>query len=162
MKRLAYAALALLTTAAGPADFQARVLAEHNRARAAVGAPPLAWNNRLSSDAIAWGMTLARERRWEHDGNNDDEGENLWMGTAGAFTVEEMIGSWAGERRDYRPGVFPNIARPGRSWHDVGHYTQMIWARTTEVGCGLVRGDGSDYLVCRYSPPGNVMGARIP
>lgn len=161
MKRFALTALALLLTAAGPATFEKRVLAEHNRARGAVGAPPLAWSDALAADAVAWGKRLAAERRWEHDPDNRDEGENLWMGTAGAFSIEDMIGGWADERRDYRPGVFPTVARPGKSWHDVGHYTQMIWATTTEVGCGLVRGGSNDYLVCRYAPPGNVMGRPI-
>jgi hypothetical protein len=36
-----------------------------------------------------------------------------------------------------------------------GHYSQIMWRKTTSVGCGLV----GKYLACRYSPAGNVMGA---
>ena len=158
MKILASLGLALaLTAAAASANFQARILAAHNDLRAGLGVAPLTWSPALADDAVRWGKTLAAEQRWEHDPDNSAEGENLWMGTAGAFTLEEMVGGWAGEGRLYRPGLFPNVSRSG-SWHDIGHYTQMVWRGTTEVGCALVRGGGSDYLVCRYSPPGNVVG----
>jgi len=40
----------------------------------------------------------------------------------------------------------------------VGHYTQMIWRNTTEVGCAVAERDDRQILVCRYSPPGNVRG----
>lgn len=37
--------------------------------------------------------------------------------------------------------------------------TQMVWADKTTVGCAGVAGsDGYYRFVCRYSPPGNVMG----
>ena len=38
------------------------------------------------------------------------------------------------------------------------HYTQMVWNGTTEVGCATDSGGGVDYLVCRYTPPGNIIG----
>ena len=156
----AAAALAMLLTAAGPANFEARILAAHNAQRSRYGVPPLAWDGALAADAVAWGKTLAAERRWEHDPDNRSEGENLWMGTSGAFSIEQMVGSWADERRFWREGVFPDVSTSG-SWHDIGHWTQMVWRGTSAVGCGLVRGDGDDYLVCRYGPPGNVIGRRV-
>ena len=79
------------------------------------------------------------------------------MGTAGAYTLEQMAGSWAGEKRDFVPGVFPDVSR-SHNWHAVGHYTQMIWKNTTGVGCALATGRAWDVLVCRYDPPGNYMG----
>ena len=35
-----------------------------------------------------------------------------------------------------------------------GHFTQMAWAETTEIGCAVQNcpNQGS-YLVCRYNPP---------
>lgn len=61
----------------------------------------------------------------------------------------------------FRAGIFPNNSGT-RSWSDVGHYTQIIWPGTTHVGCGISSNRGNDFLVCRYSPPGNVMGQRVP
>ena len=35
-----------------------------------------------------------------------------------------------------------------------GHFTQMVWRDTCTMGCGFAE----PYLVCRYSPQGNVFG----
>ena len=85
------------------------------------------------------------------------QGENLWMGTRGAFTYAEMLQDWIAERRHFRPGRFPAVSRTGRP-ADVAHYTQMIWSRTTRVGCALAANRRNEYLVCRYSPAGNYLG----
>ena len=48
------------------------------------------------------------------------------------------------------------------NWVDVAHYTQMIWKGTTHVGCAYHQGGPWTYLICRYSPPGNVDGRPVP
>jgi len=37
----------------------------------------------------------------------------------------------------------------------------MVWRKTTEVGGAIATGGGNDVLVCRYSPPGNVIGEPV-
>ena len=145
------------------ADFEARLLAIHNRERAAIGAPLLVWDRNLATAAAAYGPALIARGRLAHSEprSRPGEGENLWMGTRGAYSLEEMAGDWAGERVLFRPGVFPNVSTSGK-WSDVGHYTQMIWRGTTSVGCSLQRSARWDYLICRYSPRGNVVGRSIP
>ncbi len=81
------------------------------------------------------------------------------MGTRGAYSPEQMIAHWASERSLYRPGKFPAVSATGR-WSDVAHYTQMTWPSTTHVGCAIHRARDWDFLVCRYSPRGNVIGTR--
>jgi hypothetical protein len=71
-----------------------------------------------------------------------------------------MVRDWASEKHYFRPGVFPNVSSSG-NWVDVGHYTQIIWRQTTRVGCAVHQAQ-ADFLVCRYSPAGNVMGQRVP
>ncbi|HWH17152.1 MAG TPA: CAP domain-containing protein, partial [Allosphingosinicella sp.] len=115
-----------------------RLLAIHNRERARVGVPPLVWDARLAAAAAAYGPRLAALGRLEHSPqqSRQGQGENLWMGTRGAYSPEEMAGGWAAERRYFRAGVFPNVSSSG-NWSDVGHYTQMVWRGTTSVGCAL-------------------------
>lgn len=43
-----------------------------------------------------------------------------------------------------------------------GHYTQMIWRATREIGCAVAkRKDIPGYIaLCRYSPSGNTIGEK--
>lgn len=144
--------------AASPAA-AARLLAAHNQERARVGVPPLQWDPALAAAAASYGPTLERLGRLQHSPRASRPGqrENLWRGTRGAYAPEQMVGTWIAERAYYRPGVFPNVSRTG-NWLDVSHYTQLIWRTTTRVGCAIHRTPRWDYLICRYSPPGNVDG----
>lgn len=157
----ALAALPLLvgTTGVG-SDLDRRVLAAQNRERAMVGVPPLAWDAQLAADARRWADHLAASNRFYHapdEPGADPQGENLWSGTSGYYSPEAMVGLWAGEKRDFRPGTFPANSRTG-DVEDVGHYTQLVWRRTRSVGCAVARGHGDDVLVCRYATAGNVLG----
>lgn len=149
--------------AQGPKDFASRILAVHNRYRTAAGVAPLRWEPRLAADAARFGPRLAALGRLVHSPRaaRPGQSENLWRGGAGAFAVEAMVESWASERRYFRSGVFPNVSTTGK-WLDVSHYTQMIWPGTTHVGCAFQRAPRWDYLICRYSPRGNIDGRRVP
>ena len=142
--------------------FPARVLAAHNIERAAVGLSALTWDDKLGTQAAKYALQLALSRRFAHSESvgRGGSGENLWMGTRAAFSVEAMVGNWASEKRMFKPGVFPAISRTG-SWHQVGHYTQMVWPGTQRVGCALATNSGEDYLVCHYWPAGNVHGGSL-
>lgn len=142
---------------------EARLLAVHDRERRATGAAPLAWDRGLAAAAAAYGPTLERLGKLAHSprASRPGQGENLWMGTRGAYQIEEMAGGWAAEKRLFRAGFFPAVSVSGK-WSDVGHYTQMIWKGTTRMGCALHKGRRWDFLICRYSPPGNVVGQRVP
>lgn len=144
-------------------SFDARLLAAQNRARAEAGVRPMIWNAQLATDAKVWADKLAETGRFEHSPDEpgvEPQGENLWAGTPGAYPPESMIGLWVAEKRDYKSGVFPNNSRSG-DVRNVGHYTQLIWSETTQVGCSMTRGQREEILVCRYSAPGNVMGRRV-
>lgn len=155
--------LAPLLLGAAGLDRDTLLLAAHNRERVAADVPPLDWDAALAADARDWARHLAATGTFEHfEEESDDpdaQGENLWMGTAGAFSPEIMVGHWIAEK-DFRPGVFPHVSRTGRL-DDVGHYTQVIWRDTSAVGCAIARGGGDDYLVCRYAASGNVIGERV-
>lgn len=144
------------------ADFKARLLAAHNQERSSMGVQPLVWDERLAADARAWADELAATGRFEHspdEPGQEPQGENLWAGTPRAFSPEAMVGLWIAEKKDYRPGVFPNNSRSG-DVERVGHYTQLVWRDTREVGCATAVGAEEEFLVCRYSGAGNVYGQR--
>ncbi|MFN2100691.1 CAP family protein [Altererythrobacter sp. MF3-039] len=142
-----------------PNSFAAQLLLYHNVERKSLGRQPLSWSNKLAKDAKRWADHLARIERLDHASNDErgGAGENLWMGSAGYYSAGDMVGSFISERPDYRPGVFPDVSRTG-NWRDVGHYTQVIWGGTKELGCAISKGRNNDILVCRYWPAGNTYG----
>lgn len=154
-------AFALWATAAAPAELPPRllrggpggdttvILASHNQYRQRHCAPRLAWSEELAHAAQTWAERLARDCTFKH--SSSKYGENLWMGTAGAFGPQQVVGAWYGEGTgyDYRhPGFFMST----------GHFTQLVWGATHRLGCGTAICKGNQIWVCNYDPPGNAMG----
>lgn len=158
---LALAAPLLVGATGRLTSLDQRLLAAHNRERSAAGIAPLAWDPALAADAAAWGEELAASGAFEHEDmeGDDPQGENLWAGTSGAYSPEEMVDGWIEEKRYFRPGRFPDNSLTG-DFADVGHYTQLMWRETGRVGCALARGAEEEVLVCRYRTAGNVVGER--
>lgn len=126
-------------------DLAQVVLAKHNALRALHCAPALRWDASLAATAQA----SANRCVFQHSKNGF--GENLAMGTSGAYPPESQVQLWYDEFKNYdfaKPVFGPNT----------GHFTQVVWRSTTAVGCGLAKCQGQDLLVCNYSPPGNYDG----
>ena len=155
-------------------ELAARLLAAHNHERALVGAPPLEWDSTLADHAASYGPTLARLGTLVHSPREGRPGEreNLAMAWHGTMSPEQLVGMWSREKALLEPGSsgpncqrqfgclrFPATSRTGR-WEDIAHYTQMVWPTTTRVGCAIYSADWN-YLICRYSPPGNIDGKPI-
>ena len=132
-------------------SLESKILAVHNSERAKVGVAPLTWSNSLAAGAQAWAEHVATTGRFVHDPGRGAVGENM----AGFFSdvSEPCCGqsAWVTEKSLYHGGP---------SFSAVGHYTQMVWANSKQVGCGTAFSRGLDYsiLVCRYDPPGNWPG----
>ena len=156
------ASIAAAAAPTSPARFQARILALHNAQRAEVRLPPLAWDDALAAGAQGWAEHMAATGRFDHSDRHARRGigENIWMGTRGSYSVDDGVRVWISDRRNFLPGVFPNVSISG--WYGVSHYTQIIWPKTTRIGCGIASSSSSDYLVCRYSPAGNIDGVHVP
>lgn len=49
--------------------------------------------------------------------------------------------------------------------HELGHYTQLVWAETNRVGCGFTSYSTDNrrinYYVCNYGPAGNFAGKEV-
>jgi uncharacterized protein YkwD len=146
----------------GAGLLKSAMLDGHNEARAAVGLPPLVWDDRLAGDAAAYAQVLARSGKFEHARQVNGpgrEGENLFTGTRDAYSYAEMVELWVVEKKDFVNLPTPAFSRTGNG-EAVAHYTQIVWRATTAVGCATASNATDDYLVCRYSPPGNVYGQK--
>lgn len=132
-----------------------------NQARAlcggsAKGVNPLSWDDDLACASQAW----ANRCVWKHSGTSG-VGENIASGFGNNYGIEQAIQSWYEEIWDYKNGMGFTEA--------TGHATQMVWKDTRKVGCGVARckasqlglstgSETAQYVVCQYSPPGNVVG----
>ena len=132
----------------------------HNDARAAVGAQSLVWSKTLEADALEWAITMAKKDDMYHSSNESrtGQGENLYMYSGFSSDTPAGDGStaWYNEIDDYTYSV---IGSPENANVMIGHYTQMIWSSTTEVGIGkATSASGREFVAARYSPPGNYIG----
>lgn len=136
------------------------LLEEHNRVRLAVGVGPIIWSYSLASYAQQWADRLAAsECRIEHRPKEGEwqglYGENLFSGTVGYYDVSDGVKAWESERQ-----FFKGEAVTLSNVQQVGHYTQLVWRGTTQVGCGKAECHGRMILVCNYSPPGNILNDK--
>jgi uncharacterized protein YkwD len=123
----------------------------HNAYRAKHCAPPLAWSAELAKVAQNWANELQRQGcAFEHS-NQQTYGENLAGGSRGALDPKATVAMWYDEVKTY------DFAGGGFSM-ETGHFTQVVWTTTTEVGCGWVTCKQMDIIVCNYNPPGNWEG----
>lgn len=135
-------------------------MAAHNKYRAEVGVPALQWSDSLAASAQQWANHLASTGQFQHSGA-PGVGENLAEGSPPqAFSVAQLVDMWGNEKRYLKGGIFPNVSSTG-NWEDVGHYTQVVWRNTAQVGCAVATGNGNIIVVGHYSPPGNVEGKSV-
>jgi hypothetical protein len=159
---LAIAMPAVAGAQQGINSFAMRLLAEQNAERDRKGVDRLTWSHELAQQAQSWAERLARDDRMYHSDRESRHGagENLWVGSVGYYSADDMIDGFLAERKKFKPGTFPQVSKTGR-WQDVGHYTQIIWPGTKQVGCAVAHNRQHDFLVCRYFPAGNVYGHAV-
>uniref|UniRef100_UPI0035CB1093 CAP domain-containing protein n=1 Tax=uncultured Sphingomonas sp. TaxID=158754 RepID=UPI0035CB1093 len=151
----------LLGATSTGASFESTILMVHNRERVIFGVNSLHWNPELAKSAQIWADHLAATGLFEHAPElpSNPQGENLWAGTKGFYRTEQRVNAWIREKRYFKPGTFPNNSTTGNV-EDVGHYTQVMWRDTQEVGCAQATGAREDILVCRYTNAGNYVGEK--
>jgi pathogenesis-related protein 1 len=136
-----------------PATSAAReMLAAHNAVRARVDVPPLSWSDRLAAVAQEWADHLVRQRQFYHRPNSS-LGENIFEISGALASPAEVVADWASEARDYN-------YRSNACRGVCGHYTQIVWGSTRQVGCAIGRASDREVWVCNYDPPGNWIGDR--
>jgi pathogenesis-related protein 1 len=138
----------------------------HNQVRAAVvttpGIPPLVWNENLEATAAAWAaqcvdvdppIGLIDHNDNRSDGHPYYVGENIY-GSGGNASAMQAVMLWAAEEANYDYAT--------NSCNGVcGHYTQVVWRTSLELGCARFDCPGLDFgdaIVCNYGPGGNSGG----
>jgi uncharacterized protein YkwD len=148
------------------AVFQADILQQINSYRANHGVPPLKLNAELNKYAEERANAVSQKGGVPsgHDGLKKGFGENTYFaysqGTT-MFSGKHAAETWYQEQKDYKGD--------DKSGAAAERFTQMIWKNTTDVGCSRVAKQESTYystyIVCVFSPPGNVAGlfsANVP
>ena len=143
------------------------MLAVHNRARANVlpkpasPLPALTWSEDAAQVAQAW----ANRCEFKHNAARGAHGENLTAAAPpGSMTDAQAVEGWVDEAAHYTYDT--NTCASGKQ---CGHYTQVVWRNTTQVGCATaVCTTNSPFSssprwqlwVCNYAPPGNYVGQK--
>ena len=129
-------------------------VAAHNFIRDKLGVPPLVWSDALAQVAKDWANKLMSTGLFMHS-SDLRYGENLFQisGPGATSTAFEVVNAWAGEAQFYDYDT--NTCR-GRC----GHYTQVVWRDTKQVGCAVARDIRREVWVCEYAPYGNIIGER--
>ncbi len=144
----------------------------HNEARARVGAnpaiPPLSWSPEIAQVAQAYADKLAADcTKFEHSKREDRNywGENLaWYQGFGApvGSASATVKMWEDEKACYTYSKIGAAGECSAGCEACGHYTQVVWRNTTQVGCGAADCASGKYRgtfwVCNYNPPGNYGG----
>jgi uncharacterized protein YkwD len=149
IKKLIFIGFISFAVTASAADIQKEALSFHNKLRAQHNAPRLIWDESLAQFA----RTYASQCHFEH--SHGKYGENL---AAGYPTVSAGINAWYSENKNYSY-FFPGFSSK------TGHFTQIVWKSSKRLGCAFVECNGmhgtpGKFLVCEYSPAGNVIGRR--
>ncbi|MCJ7766270.1 MAG: CAP domain-containing protein [Thiovulaceae bacterium] len=146
----------------------------HNDLRAEYGSPALVYSKNLENQAQKWATTLQKNgctmvhsqggtgenlfwaSAYKSADSKDEKGNLVWHRFLQKVNEKEVVQAWYDEEKwyDYKN----NSCQQKRA---CGHYTQVIWETTTELGCAAAAcSDGSQVWVCEYAPPGNIVGER--
>ncbi|RDW25795.1 CAP domain-containing protein [Yarrowia lipolytica] len=122
------------------------ILDTQNAKRAEHGVGAFAWNETLANFASDY--LEKAQCNFAHSGG--PYGENLAMGYPSA---QAAVNGWYDEVKDY------NFAQGDFSMA-TGHFTQMVWKGSNQLGCAKKEcGGNGAYVVCEYYPRGNIIGA---
>ncbi|XP_029352836.1 serotriflin-like [Echeneis naucrates] len=142
---------------------QTEIVNKHNALRRGVQPTAsnmlkMSWNKEAAANAQRWAKTCSMKHSPESSRKISTSGcgENLYMASY-KNTWANAIQSWYDEVKDWRYGM------GSINGGVVGHFTQLVWYRSNQIGCALAHCPNSKYkyfYVCHYCPPGNYQYAR--
>lgn len=123
----------------------------HNLVRAGLNLKQLTWDCKLADLAQEWATRGVAEHR-----DDREFGESIFVSSLRDVAAVTSIKKWMLEKPswDNKTGT----CQPGKV---CTHYTQIVWKKTSRIGCGInrdVQGKWKTMLVCNYDPVGNLPG----
>lgn len=138
-------------------DFQLECLQAHNELRKLHGVPPLKLNKEICRVCQEWANNLIKKGVFKHS-QNPDYGENLFSmhSTDPKFTMsgQEPVKYWYDEIKVHNFNQEPDSLKSG-------HFTQVVWKNSKEMGIAFARNAGKIVVVAHYYPPGNIIGSFV-
>lgn len=133
-------------------------LKQHNKYRSDHEVDPLKHNKDISVIAQKWADEIAKQNNFttappgKRTYKDHVMGENMamhWQSNGEDFTGEDCAEQWYGDKEKYNFEKHDGSA--------AGHFTQMVWRDTKEVGFGKAKtADGKWFVIANYYPAGNV------
>ncbi|KAK2566988.1 Golgi-associated plant pathogenesis-related protein 1 [Acropora cervicornis] len=132
-------------------SFEQDCLLQHNLYRRQHRVKPLKWSEEQAEGAKRWAEHLASINSLESfDGK--DVGENIMSMQGKQLSGSETADLW------YKEAVDFNFEDPAFN-AKCGRFSQVVWASSREFGVArCVAEDGTEYIVARYKPAGNILG----
>jgi len=132
----------------------------------------MVWSDELAAIAQRW----ADQCEFGHDANRKKldgtyVGQNAYMSSSSRESdldaiMAKMDGAakaWYSEVTEY--SFNPTDIKPFKFGYQTGHYTQVVWAESEELGCGQVMFKDGDWykniVVCNYAKGGNMQGGTM-
>ncbi|MBN2803807.1 MAG: hypothetical protein JXR91_12000 [Deltaproteobacteria bacterium] len=161
-------------TSLEPDGVMSGIVEEHNSLRKTIKTTPsllnLSWSDSLAEEARTWAETLAETMCGYLMHSNDPvNGENIF--TAGqtsqlSWSSPKTVvqDAWGAEKLCWDYGTISESENCdiNSCYSGCGHFTQIVWRDTKKLGCGVSScvSDGwyYDIWVCKYFPPGNIIG----
>lgn len=135
-------------------EFQQQCLKTHNEYRQKHGVPPLKLSKELCTHAQNHANFLIKRSALSHS-NNPNYGENIYAISSNdpnlTITGDEAVRNWYKEVEKHTFGEEPTSL-------GTGHFTQVVWKDTKELGVAFAKNGGRIIIVANYSPPGNYIG----
>ena len=132
-----------------------KALSLHNRYRNKHKVKNLKISEELCEKAKKKISKLMKKNDDEFIDDEDEEeelGENLYISYKGLVDVERILKDWYDEKNKY--DFNKNKYQKG-----TGHFTQMIWKDTKEIGFGWDTSENNKfYFLAYYYPAGNEIG----
>ena len=148
------------------------IVKHHNLLRAKEGAADMemmTWNESLAGASKAWAVQC----KWYHGfpplpGTSLTKyGQNLYMIRGPKINMVKAVQAWYDEKSDFDYDTLGCAA--GKM---CGHYTQVVWAASRQVGCAYhfctevrdekkaITSNDAEVLACDYLPQGNFVGEK--